>query len=266
MNTKNTKTAAEIVASLKRHEINDATITTTASASLRWSNYGVPDVVEEFQRGEVLALQDWRPEGVMIRSEGHAEVFASWRDLERLTAEEPKKTNTGAATVAAGKSKIIDNWTALDSAVVEQMGGTAQHDEDARRVTVSEHEAEELESVARCSCGAGGGFGGFIYYYETWEFFRRNRSAIVAALQEMAESAGEGCAVDLVRGFNCFKDDKPSVDEVGRILWGEIPAEWSEGSDIDEAGIANACAWFALEECANKWTEGEEVDDEGRAE
>lgn len=28
----------------------------------------------------------------------------------------------------------------------------------------------------------------------------------------------------------------------------------------------NACAWFALEECANKWTEGEEVeDDEGRA-
>ena len=31
--------------------------------------------------------------------------------------------------------------------------------------------------------------------------------------------------------------------------------------------IDNACAWFALEECANKWTEGEEVeDDEGRAE
>ena len=89
MSTKN-KTAAEIVAALKRHEIDDATITTTAAASVRWSNYGVPDVVEEFERGEVLDLQDWRPEGVMIRADGHDEVFASWRDLERLTAEEPK--------------------------------------------------------------------------------------------------------------------------------------------------------------------------------
>ena len=26
-----------------------------------------------------------------------------------------KKTNTGAASVAIGKTKIIDNWTALDS-------------------------------------------------------------------------------------------------------------------------------------------------------
>ena len=178
-----------------------------------------------------------------------------------------KKTNTGAAEVAAGKSKIINNWTALDSAVVEQMGGTAQHDEGARRVTVSEYEAEELESVARCSCGAGGGFSGFIYYYENWEFFRRNRSAIVAALQDMAESVGEGCAVDLVRGFSCFKGDRPTADEVGRLLWGEIPAEWSEGAEIDEHNVANACAWFALEECANKWNYGEEVEDEeGRAE
>ena len=173
-----------------------------------------------------------------------------------------KKTNTGAAEVAAGKSKIIDNWTALDSAVVEQMGGTSQHDENARRVTVSEYEAEELESVARCSCGAGGGFSGFIYYYKTWDFFRRNRSAIVAALQEMAESVGDGCAVDLVRGFSCYKGDQPTADEVGRLLWGEIPAEWSEGAEIDEHNVANACAWFALEECANKWNEGEEDEDE----
>ena len=51
------------------------------------------------------------------------------------------------------------------------------------------------------------------------------------------------------------------------LQWvGKIPAEWSEGADIDEHNVANACVWFALEECANKWTEGEEVDDEGRAE
>lgn len=177
-----------------------------------------------------------------------------------------KKTNTGAATVAANvKAKIINNWTALDSAVVEQIGGTAQHNPGARRVTISDDEAEELESVARCSCGAGGGFSGFIYYYETWDFFRRNRSAIVAALQDMAEAVGDGCAVDLVRGFSCFKGDQPTADEVGRILWGEIPAEWSEGAEIDNHNVANACAWFALEECANKWTEGDE-DEEGGAE
>ena len=96
---------------------------------------------------------------------------------------------------------------------------------------------------------------------------RRNRSEIVAALQEMAEAVGDGCAVDLVRGFSCFRGDQPTAGEVGRLLWGEIPAEWSDGAEIDEHNVANACAWFALEECANKWTEGEEVeDDEGRAE
>ena len=175
-----------------------------------------------------------------------------------------KNTNTGAATVATvGKSKIIDNWTALDTAVVHQLGGDVKHDEGSRRVTVSEYEAEELESVARCSCGAGGGFGSFVYYYETWEFFRRNRSAIVAALQDMAEEIGEGCAVDLVRGFSCFNGDQPTADEVGRLLWGEIPTEWSDGSDIDQRYIANACAWFALEETANKWTEGEDTEEEG---
>ena len=173
-----------------------------------------------------------------------------------------KNTKTAASVATVGKSKIIDNWTALDSAVVHQMGGQCSHSPGARRVTVSDDEAEELESVARCSCGAGGGFSGFVFYYETWDFFRRNRSAIVAALQEMAEAIGDGCAVDLVRGFSCFKGDQPTADEVGRLLWGEIPAEWSEGADIDEHNVANACAWFALEECANKWTEGEEVEDE----
>ena len=67
-------------------------------------------------------------------------------------------TTTAASVATVGKSKIIDNWTALDSAVVEQMG------------------------------------------------------------------------------------------------------------DVDNHNVANACAWFALEECANKWTEGEEIEDEGRAE
>ena len=171
-------------------------------------------------------------------------------------------TTTTVSVATVGKSKIIDNWTALDSAVVEQMGGQCSHNPGARRVTVSDDEAEELESVARCSCGAGGGFGGFIYYYETWEFFRRNRSEIVAALQEMAEAVGDGCAVDLVRGFSCFRGDQPTADEVGRLLWGEIPAEWSEGAGIDNHNVANACAWFALEECANKWTEGEEIDED----
>lgn len=188
-----------------------------------------------------------------------------------------KNTNTGAATVAAtGKAKIIYNWTALDSAVVHTLGGEATHDEDARRVTVSDEEADELANVCRCSCGAAGGFSGFIYYWETWQFFRANRAAIVAALQEIAEAIGEGCAVDLVRGFNCFKDDKPSADDVGRVLWGEIPekwenhrnerGEWVGAEDYDPYAIANACAWFALEECANKWVDGEEIEEEGRAE
>ena len=180
-----------------------------------------------------------------------------------MSTNTTNNTTTAATVATAGRSKIIDTWTALDTAVVHQLGGDFKHDEGSRRVTVSECEAEELENVARCSCVAGGGFGGFIYYYETWQFFRRNRSEIVAALQDMAETIGKGCAVDLVRGFSCFKGDQPTADEVGRLLWGEIPAEWSDGSEIDEHYVANACAWFALEECASKWTDGEVIEEEG---
>ena len=174
-----------------------------------------------------------------------------------------KEIKTAASVATVGKSKIIDNWTALDTAVVHQLGGLCIHNSGSRLVTVSEYESDELANVARCSSGAGGGFCGFTYYYETWDFFRRNRAAIVAALQDMAEEIGEVCAVDLVRSFNCFKGDQPTADEVGRLLWGEIPAHWSEGSDIDQRYIANACAWFALEETANKWTEGEDTEEEG---
>lgn len=96
MNTKkHTNPDTATVAALKRHEIDHATITTTAAASVRWSNFGVPDVVEAFQPGEVLTLESWRPEGMTIRAAGHDDIFAFWRDLEALTAE-PTKTTPGA--------------------------------------------------------------------------------------------------------------------------------------------------------------------------
>ena len=39
-------------------------------------------------------------------------------------------TTTAASVATVGKSKIIDKWTALDSAVVEQMGGQCSHNPD----------------------------------------------------------------------------------------------------------------------------------------
>jgi len=99
--------------------------------------------------------------------------------------------------------------------------------------------------------GAAGGFSGFIYYPETVAFTRRNRAAIAELCESMAEEIGAGGAVALVRGFNCLKGDY-TEGEVARTLYGT-----GDGEQI----VANALAWFALEETARAYVDLIERDD-----
>ena len=98
---------------------------------------------------------------------------------------------------------------------------------------------ETLQDVA--NHGAGGGFSGFILYFDTVDFTRRNRALIMEQLKEDADSYGSSVS-DMVCGFNCFKGY--SEDEVLTALYS------GEGENVTT--VYNSLAWYALETVASQ--------------
>lgn len=102
------------------------------------------------------------------------------------------------------------------------------------------------ECFSRCahdvaSHGIDGGFHGFIYYTDTNRFARRNRALIADLARQQADDFGTS-VIEMIQGFGCFRNHKPTDEEIGKCLWGGVPA------DQDEANIYNALAWYAGEE------------------
>ena len=122
----------------------------------------------------------------------------------------------------------------LVNPVVNQLGGW-------------DNAQDELRGVSSCSCGAAGGFGGFIYYSETVAFARKHRSEIVKSIEELADDLGEG-VLEMVQNFNCIKGDYTTT-EIGKALYGRYDEEYDY--------IYNALAWYALEEVAYEFAEWE---------
>jgi hypothetical protein len=92
--------------------------------------------------------------------------------------------------------------------------------------------------------GANTGWAGFTYTADCVAFFKRHKIAILAMVNSMASDMGEVPAT-MVAGFNCLKikaDDAEGMREVYRALDGRVQG--------DETVVANALAWFALEEVA----------------
>lgn len=112
----------------------------------------------------------------------------------------------------------------LINAVAKQMGGMANLKESASDI---------------CNYGASGGVSGFIYYSDTEAFTKRNHELIMELLNNYADDMGVN-ALELLNGFNCFKDK-----EEHEIFDGLMNPE----SD-DRTTIYNGLAWFALEEVA----------------
>lgn len=96
--------------------------------------------------------------------------------------------------------------------------------------------------------GAAGGFGQFIYYSDTVKFYKKNKNEIVALCKEMASDFGQDL-IAFVAGFNCLNDDDETRDEIGRTLYGRVG---------DDTQVANALAWFALEEVARWYVDEKE--------
>ena len=116
----------------------------------------------------------------------------------------------------------------LIRAVIRQMGGFESFKQSAEDVV---------------NIGADCGFSGFIYYTDTVRFFNNNRADIVNMAKEMADQIDEG-VLEMVQSFNCLGKDY-SLDEIGQTLYGSK-------RDVNTQ-IANALAWFALEEVCRSY-------------
>lgn len=121
--------------------------------------------------------------------------------------------------------------SALIRATVRQFGGWESFKESARDVT---------------NHGIDGGFHGFIYNRDTEAFAKRNRALIAELADQQAREMGEGDAIALIRGFNCFRGQDISSAVIGRALY-------AGKQDDDAENILNALAWYAGEEVCRSY-------------
>lgn len=129
----------------------------------------------------------------------------------------------------------MSTLTTLQKNVIKQLSGSSRLNPDT---------LDTLEDVA--NHGANAGFSGFIYYTETVAFFKKNRREILAMVEEMSEEFGQD-PVQFVASFNCLDNDRETRAEIARTLYGSLKK--------DDHLVANALAWFALEETARQLTD-----------
>jgi hypothetical protein len=116
-------------------------------------------------------------------------------------------------------------------------------------------DGEELKTTFQdiSNHGIDGGYGGFVYYSDTIEFFKKNRKEIVELVVEMSEEFGQ-TPIEFVRGFNClkntFENAAEAEAEISRALYGRLSK--------DDTQVPNALAWFAGEEVARYMVDQEE--------
>jgi hypothetical protein len=173
-----------------------------------------------------------------------------------------KQTTTTAANVRRFDNETL---TALDLAVIEQMGGEARNTESGCEIDADT--CQELANVTRCSSGAAGGFRGFIYYSETVDFTMKNRAAIIEKLREDIENGlfcdchGNECGgiVSAVMTFNCLKTqdrkERAELEEEAAVCLFGDPEEYRRRDFVQ---VANALAWAALEDLALRFCDWEE--------
>jgi len=111
-------------------------------------------------------------------------------------------------------------------------------------------EGDELRSTFQdvANHGADADYPGFTYYHDTCEFYKVNQKIIVAEVEAMAQDLGEEPTF-MVQYFNCLSTNEKgkrksdyTTAEVALTLYGTP----KQHNDM----VANALAWFALEEVA----------------
>jgi hypothetical protein len=122
--------------------------------------------------------------------------------------------------------------TKLIRAVVRQSGGWKSFQDMAP--DISKH-------------GIAGGFGGWIYYTETCQFYAKNKSLIVELFEYQSKEYGYQSAQDMVKSFRCLD---ATLSEISYTLYGNKRQH--------DTQVANVLAWFAVEEVARAFVERSE--------
>lgn len=127
----------------------------------------------------------------------------------------------------------------LIKAVINQLGGT-ELERTSTNGKTQERLFYELQIENTLHRGANCEIYGFILYLDTVNFWRKNRAAITAMLEELADSLDED-VVSMVSSFNNIKGHYTTT-EIGKAIFGRYNDEFT--------GIYDTFAKFALEEVA----------------
>lgn len=144
----------------------------------------------------------------------------------------------------------------LITSVIKQLGYSSKKD-------------SELLSTLRdiSNYGIQGGYGGFVYYSDTVNFYDANKKDIIALANESAEcigySLGDTATAKKLRELEnearTDKDMKQVKDFLFRTFDGDAVAMilnfggWKNVGDLDQ--LKNLMSWFAAEECARELTD-----------
>ena len=112
--------------------------------------------------------------------------------------------------------------------------------------------------------GAAGGFSGFTYYKDTFDFASENMRLILYELVEESKEFGYDSAAHMVSEFSCLKGEGFTQDAINSVIWND--SENLESFDdsrsnqlFDEATlVCNSLAWYALEKVAREFVSQQE--------
>ena len=122
----------------------------------------------------------------------------------------------------------------LKTAVLEQLSIDTDN--------ITEEDTGMLEDIANNEADAV--WVGFTYYSDTVTFYADNKSDIIDLASEYAEMFGSTMS-EMIAGFGCVNETAAEVEQC--LIEGE--------GDENYTSIANALAWFALEEVARAVSE-----------
>ena len=88
--------------------------------------------------------------------------------------------------------------------------------------------------------GIAGGFGSFIYYVDTCDFFKRNKKHIITLVEFQAADIGYKSLLEMIKDFNCIKSLAVSEAEILQAIY------QNKGDSVKQ--IQNCLAWYAGEE------------------
>jgi len=110
---------------------------------------------------------------------------------------------------------------------------------------------EIAPNVANYGADSGERVPGFIWHSDTTEFYTKNRKAILENLENRASDLGV-TMIAIVKEFKCLKGYSES--EIGAALYGSKAKHeyW-----VFYTVVANALAWYALEEVCRELTDVE---------